>query len=224
MNNLIFDLDGTLTNSLPLIIEAQSKALQQAGIEPDRQKIISYIGYPLLQTGEVLLGPGRGQEYVDLYQVHYKASAQKPLPFPGIRQMLDTLRAHGCRLAVATSKRRAAALESLTYLGGEEMFEAVVTADSGCGCKPGPGPALKAMELLLATPETTLFIGDSLFDLRCANAAGIAFVGVSWGAVSGDCLRQAGAKIVADSVEELTAILLRPISSVDCESKSINEG
>ncbi|MCR4962626.1 MAG: HAD family hydrolase [Firmicutes bacterium] len=224
MNNLIFDLDGTLTDSLPLIIEAQSKALQEAGVEPDREKIISYIGYPLLQTGEELLGPGRGWEYVELYQKYYKASGKKPLPFPGIREMLDTLRRHGCRLAVATSKRQAAAMESLSYIGEAGLFDAVVTAESGCGCKPGPGPALKAMELLSAPPESTVFVGDSLFDWECAHAAGVAFVGVAWGAVSGDRLRQAGAETVAESVEELTAILLRPLPAPAGVAKEKSEG
>ncbi|MEG1537022.1 MAG: HAD-IA family hydrolase, partial [Clostridiales bacterium] len=207
MSALIFDLDGTLSDSLPLIVEASQGALAEAGVTVSRDRIISYIGFPLVDTGELLLGSGRGQEYFDLYQKHYHASDKKLMAFPGIVEMLQALKLAGHQVAIATSKKELSAMESLAQIGVVSLLDAVVTVDSACGIKPGPGPALKAMALLQASPERSLFVGDSLHDLRCAKAAGVAFVGVTWGACSKEQLLLAEADYIAEDVADLTRIL-----------------
>jgi len=208
MSALIFDMDGTLADTIPFILAASHGALIEVGKDVSDATILSYIGLPLIATGEDFLGTGRGEEYLDLYQKHFLSAPYSPQPFPGIIEMMRDLHSAGKKLAIATSKRQAAAEETVAHIGVGEFFDVLVTYESNCGHKPGPGPALKAMELLAAKPEESIFIGDSMFDINCAKNAGIASCGVTWGAADEQELREGGATFIAHTVDQLRQILL----------------
>lgn len=179
---LFFDLDGTLADTTELILVTFKDTFAQLGIPPrSDEELLSQIGRPLhLQARDI--DEERAQEIFDLYRrlydVNHDALARE---FPGVRESLAELRGRGYRLAVVTSKRSHSAKGDLAYYRLAEYFEVVVTADDTARHKPDPEPALKALELLGASPGEATFIGDSPYDLRCAHAAGVLAGAVAWG-------------------------------------------
>ncbi len=208
MKAFIFDLDGTLNDSVPLIVITTLKAYQELGIDQGEDIIKSYIGVPLVETGEALLGPGRGQEYLEAYLRHYDPMAYPMRAFPGIPELLSELRARGAKLAIATAKRRQMAEDTLEIIGLTGMLDVLVASESTERRKPFPDPALKAMELLGAKPAESLFIGDSVHDLQCAQQAGIKACAVTWGAGGKEELAACGPDYSVDTVAELSQLLL----------------
>ena len=120
MKAIMFDLDGTLSNSVPIICRTAQAAFAELGLEFDLAQIRDFIGRPLVEAGEAYLGPGRGQEYVDAYYRHYDASDLAA--FPGAREMLLDLRAAGFKLAIVTSRRRDSTEESLRLTNLDGLF------------------------------------------------------------------------------------------------------
>ncbi|MDO4581532.1 MAG: HAD-IA family hydrolase [Bacillota bacterium] len=212
----IFDLDGTLSDTIPIIVMSTRGAMAELGISGvSDEQIISCIGMPLTDTGELFLGAGRGREYADKYMEYFDRCPLRPRAFDGIPELLQRLRDDGHTLCIATSKRDRAAFSTLHDIGVYDYFSVIVTCENCPDHKPGPGPALKAMELSRSAPERSIFVGDSLYDFYCARAAGIACCAVSYGACSGEALAAAGAELVADSVAELRQILLDFAARID---------
>lgn len=210
MTAFLFDLDGTLNNSVPLILRVAQLTYEDLGISRSREQIMQTIGEPLVVTGEKLFGPGQGDRFRLAYQSRYRQVAEEmPIqPFPGILEMLDLLRERGAKLAVVTSKRRRLTRENLTTTGLLPRMDAVIDAESTDDHKPLPTPALLALAELDARPEEGVFVGDSRFDLACGRNAGLVTVGVSWGAGSLAELEEQEPDYLCHSVEDLTALLL----------------
>ena len=210
MTAFLFDLDGTLNDSVPLILRVAQLTYEDLGISRTREQIMQTIGEPLVTTGEALFGPGNGDIYRLAYHSRYVQEAEKMpiLPFPGILDMLDRLREKGAKLAVVTSKRRRLTRENLTTAELLPRLDAVVDAESTEEHKPHPAPALLALAELGAQPSEGVFVGDSRFDLACGRNAGLVTVGVSWGAGSLAELEEQAPDHLCHSVEELTALLL----------------
>ncbi|MCL1975458.1 MAG: HAD-IA family hydrolase [Firmicutes bacterium] len=209
MTVFLFDLDGTLADSLPIILHTSRLALRECGKEVSDEQITALIGMPLLQTGELLLGPGMGEHYRACYQKHfYNIDTCKLSAFPGIADLLAKLKEGGAKLACVTSKRQKPAEATLAQIGLLQFFSALVCAESTTCHKPEAEPALTALAMLGATTEKAYFIGDSIFDIGCASNANIISCGVLWGAGEEQQLSEAGAAYIAHNVEELSAILL----------------
>ena len=201
MRHFLFDLDGTLVDSFPRIIDSSQHALTELGATVSREQIVALIGIPLVETGERLLGPGMGQRYFDTYQKYFYRSKEPVRPFAGIPELLAELQASQDSLVIVTSKRRESALHSLREAGLDAYFSLIVTADDTPEHKPAAAPARYALAQLGA--GQALFIGDSIFDMGCARAAGIAACGVTWGAAKAEELQAAGADFIARQVSEL---------------------
>jgi len=209
MTAYLFDLDGTLADTLPLIIQSSRLALTEFQRETTDEEIIALIGVPLLETGEILLGEGMGEIYRECYHRHFSSLDSSGLrAFPGMAELLAELSAAGGKLACVTSKRRIPAEQTLTQTGLRAFFSALICAESCEKHKPHAEPALIALRLLQATEEKAIFIGDSVFDIGCAVNAGIISCGVTWGAEQEQRLIQAGADHIAHDTGELRAILL----------------
>lgn len=208
MKGFIFDLDGTLSDSIPGIVDAQRKAFADFNIQASDELIISYIGRPLAEAGEEQVGPGRGQEFLEAYFRHYYAQPLQLQAFDGIINMLQELRQMGAKLALCTSKRRKATLETLDLIGIAPYLHQVVVCEDTNEHKPAAEPGLCAAQRLGLSPDQCVFIGDSIHDIGCGSAAGMKSCGVTWGANSMDQLLEAGADYIVDSVEELHLLLL----------------
>lgn len=209
MTAFLFDLDGTLADTLPLILRAAQLALAEFGVEATDEKIISLIGVPLVETGEILLGAGRGEEYRECYHKHFLTLDSSNLAaFPGIKELLAELERRGASLACVTSKRREPTENTLVKIGLREFFPVVIAAESSEHHKPHGEPALLALAALGVKEKKALFIGDSVFDVGCAQNAGLPCCAVTWGAEKEQRLREAGAACIAHDVAELAEILL----------------
>lgn len=209
MTALLFDLDGTVVDSLPAILQTARRALDELGRNDisDRQ-IRSLIGVPIIETGEILLGQGQGQVYRECYQKHFAALGYDGLRcFADMPELLAELKAKGTKLACVTSKRRQATELTLAAAGLSNTFAAIITANDCENPKPSPEPAYLALkQLQTAADKSVIFIGDSRFDIACGQSAGLSTCAVTWGAGTLEELQ--GADYIAHNVAELRQILL----------------
>lgn len=217
---ILFDLDGTLVDSLPLIIECSRLAGAEIGLPWDEEKIRSMIGIPLLETGEALMGKGKGHFYRQVYlnYFHQLHDAQIKI-FPGIPEMLAELKATGVKMAVVTSKIHDSALMSLTDTGILSYFDQIITASEPCAHKPSPEPGLLALSRLGAAKEGAVFVGDSPYDMACGQGCAIATCGVTWGMATKEQLSSCHPDYLVDTVAHLQKLLLSSIHNQNREEK-----
>ncbi len=182
----IFDLDGTLVDSLLDITHALNHALEKIGEKLVRpREVRSWIGdgLPTLCRRAV---PNRGRDLVDLmvreaasyYAAHCSANTR---PYPNILQMLDLLRASRTASAVLSNKPHALTLRLVSELDMGKYFAHVHGYTSEEGKKPSPHFALKFAHAQGLPPEKVFFVGDSVVDIETARNAGMIAVAVSWG-------------------------------------------
>jgi pyrophosphatase PpaX len=190
---VLFDLDGTLIDSGPIIVASMKHAsLTVLGREPDEELVRSAIGGPGLIAQMRDLDPDRVDELVEAYRAHNEPLHDTLEAFPGVLALLPVLRDEGRRLGIVTAKR-------LRTVGLAEDTERH---------KPDPDPVLEALRRLDASPEDAAYVGDSPFDIRAGNAAGVRTVGVGWGGIHPDeRLLHAGPAALVHTAEELHAAL-----------------
>ena len=181
---ILFDLDGTLIDSIELIFASYRHTLQvHRGTVPPDEVWLAGLGTPLWKQLEAFAEtPTEIDEMVATYREFNFANHDRMVrPYPGTRGALATLKAHGHRLAVVTSKSRRGTERGLSVCGLAEFFEILVAVDDVENPKPHAEPVLKAMELLEAQPETTVFVGDSPHDMAAGRAAQVRRAAALWG-------------------------------------------
>ena len=206
---ILFDLDGTLTDSGEGIINCATLALKHFGLPiPDRETMREFVGPPLTDTFVKFGVPeDKADEAVTVYRSRYTTVGKfENYPYPGIRELLQTLKEQGHTLYVATSKPESMSVEIL------EKFELAQYFDMICGASFDRSRSKKedVIAYLLQKAENSenaIMVGDTAFDVIGASIHGIATIGVSWGYGSVDSMLQAGAIAIADSTEELLALL-----------------
>ena len=213
---IAFDWDGTLFDSTALIVRCIQNAVRDVGGTVPTYEAASYvIGLGLMQALAHAAPDVPKDKYPALgeaYKRHYSATQNEVSLFAGTLPMLHALRARGHVLAVATGKSRRGLDEVLqrnvdgTVLG--HLFEASRTADQTAG-KPDPLMLHELMAQLGVPPERTLMIGDTTHDLGLARNAGVASVGVSFGAHDHTAFADFSPLVVAHSVVQLQDWLLQ---------------
>ncbi|MGC8861623.1 MAG: HAD family hydrolase [Armatimonadota bacterium] len=180
---ILFDLDGTLVDSVPVIMRAFREVHEQMGLPFDEPSVRKLVGIPLREQA-VLFAGERAEEFLDRYVPLYVAYQTADMRlFPGTVELLDELKQDGYRLGLVTSKSTRGAERVLLSTGVRNYFEVVVTADDVANHKPHPEPLLRALKLLGVGSREALFVGDSLFDVQAAREAGVDMAAVSWGAL-----------------------------------------
>lgn len=184
----VFDCDGTLVDSQHNIVAAMTEAWRAFGLEPVTSAAVRrVVGLPLVDAVAVLFPEGERRDHIalsDLYKDAFRSLRQQsdhhePL-YPGAVETLDSLEAEGVLLAVATGKSRRGLVETLDRHGLAGRFTVLKTADDAPG-KPNPDMLLAAMDDTGASPQTTVMIGDTVFDIEMAMNARTPAIGVSWG-------------------------------------------
>lgn len=208
---IIFDLDGTLLDSVATIVLVTRQTLQSMGFDADEKALRHAIGVPLTVQAE-WFAPGRQQEFVTSYRKTYiKHGGHDSKPFPGTLEMLTNLRKRGHATAIVTSKNAVGTKKAIDMNGMDSLFDCVITADDVICYKPHPEPVIKAMAELGVTPDESLYVGDSTFDFDMANTAGMSVVGMSWGARTRDELVDGFPKrVVVDNWAEFLRWLNKP--------------
>ena len=206
---ILFDLDGTLTDSGEGIINCASLALQHFGIEvPDRKTMRSFVGPPLHEMFIKFGVPAdEADTAVAVYRSRYHTVGKfENFPYPGITAMLDTLNRNGHQLLVATSKPEALSIEIMDKFDLSKYFIKI------CGATLDRSRITKSdvIAYLLENYKSDgemVMVGDTAFDVTGAAAHGIPTIGVSWGYGSKEEMLQAGAVAIAHSVQELLTFL-----------------
>jgi phosphoglycolate phosphatase len=208
---IAFDWDGTLFDSTGLIVQCIQSACADIGAEVPSHEAAAYvIGLGLhdaLKHAAPGLAPERYPELGARYRHHYFARQHELVLFDGTVAMLQALKARNHWLAVATGKGRRGLDDALAHAQLRGMFDATRTADETAS-KPHPRMLLELMAELGAAPERTLMIGDTTHDLLLARNAGVARVGVSYGAHEPEAFDEHAPLFVAHSTRELHDWLL----------------
>ena len=207
---ILFDLDGTLIDSGPIILASmRHAALTVLGIEVDETKVRAAIGGPGLVAQMRELDPDRVDELVDAYRAHNEPLHDELEAFDGMLDLLPRLRERGHRLGIVTAKRRATVeLAFNRFPALSEFTEVLVGADDTERHKPHPDPLLEGLRRLGAQPHEAAYIGDSPFDVRAAKAGGLFAVAVGWGGIhADDALLAEEPDILVHEPEELLDVL-----------------
>jgi len=218
---VIFDLDGTLIDSVALIVETVTTSFLAVNEpEPDERAIRAISGITA-RDALVILAPTASDERIDVllesYRAHYhsaKGVEREPI-FAGGLAALDRLQASPATiLAVATGKGYHGAITLLESHGIITRFHSIQTPDHNRG-KPDPQMIETAMDKAGALHAQTVMIGDTIHDMRMAKAAGVKAIGVSWGYHEATELLAEGADIVIDSFDQLDAAIDHLLGAVD---------
>jgi phosphoglycolate phosphatase len=214
---IVFDCDGTLVDSQHIIVAAMTRAYAAHGLPtPARDILLSVVGLSIVEAFTKLGNGASGfpaSELAEQYRLASRAireSGQEIEPlFPGAAEAIAEL---ACRddvvLGVATGKSQRGARLVLGHHGLLDHFITIKTADDAPS-KPHPGMVLAAMREAGAAPENTIVVGDTVYDIAMARAAGAAGVGVTWGYHPGTALEDAGAVAVIDRFANLAPTLDR---------------
>lgn len=207
---ILFDLDGTLIDSGPIILASmRHAALTVLGIEVDETKVRAAIGGPGLVAQMRELDPDRVDELVDAYRAHNEPLHDELEAFDGMLDLLPRLRERGHRLGIVTAKRRTTVeLAFDRFPALSELTEVLVGADDTERHKPHPDPLLEGLRRLGAQPREAAYIGDSPFDVCAAKAGGLFAVAVGWGGIhADDALLAEEPDILVHEPEELLDVL-----------------
>lgn len=204
----IFDLDGTLVDSLRDIAEALNDCLALLGIPP---RPVSDYRYLVGEGVPVLCQRAIGETYpllvprlTELARAFYRVRPLKHTkPFPGIERVIDRLRGRGVKLAVLSNKPHELTVRVVDQFWTENTFEAVYGFFDEERRKPSPHFALKICEELEVSPADTWVIGDTPTDVETAIRAGATAAGVTWGFRSREDLTAAGAHLIFDTPAQL---------------------
>jgi haloacid dehalogenase superfamily, subfamily IA, variant 1 with third motif having Dx(3-4)D or Dx(3-4)E len=207
--NLLFDLDGTITDPKPGITGAVRYALATLGRPaPEDDDLAWVIGPPLRETFRTLLGEALVERAIELYREQYGATGYKDaIVIPGMPETLDRLAADGYRLFVATSKPHFYARRVLAHFGLADRFVTIHGAELD-GTHDNKGELIAH---ILATeglaPAGTLMIGDRKHDVLGAARNGVPCIGVAWGYGSHGELAEAGARHICAVPAELPQVV-----------------
>lgn len=208
---IVFDWDGTLIDSHSAIVECMQEASRELGLPiPERERASHVIGLGLHDAMRIVapqLAAHRYPAFIDSYRRNFLAREDAMRPFPGMRELLDSL-ARESTLAIATGKSRRGLERALKATGLEGRFRASRCADE-TQPKPHPAMLLELMDQLNFSRHQALMVGDTSHDVEMAAAAGVDAVAVSYGAHPRDGLLACGPLGCVASVEELSQWLTR---------------
>ena len=206
---ILFDLDGTLTDSGEGIINCATLALNHFGLPvPDRETMRVFVGPPLDETFRKFGVPAdKTDEAIRVYRSRYTTVGKwENHPYPGVEDLLKKLRAQGHRLFVATSKPEVLANEVLNHFDLARYFEQIAGATLD-GSRSHKADVITYLLDLTGDVGQTLMVGDTAFDVIGAAAHGIPTIGVSWGYGTVEDMEKAGAKAIAHSMGELAELI-----------------
>lgn len=219
---LLFDLDGTLTDSAEGIVNCAEHALNAMGItEPDRSKLLRFIGPPLIDSFMDFYGMDKENaiKAVAAYRERYPVKGIfENRVYEGISEALDMLKRGGKRLAVATSKPEIYALRILDYFDLAKYFE-ICTGAELSGERNAKAEVIEECLKRLGSPDksTVLMIGDRRHDVEGAKLCGVDCAGVKYGYSVGNELEIAGAEYVFDTPLQLAGAVLNKKQGFDVQ-------
>lgn len=203
---VVFDLDGTLVDSLPDIIASFRHVMIAAGLrDPGDAAVRALIGKPLDESF-ALLEPSADEDALsDAYRVHYRAHfTDRSRPFPGVTGLLTALADRGVARAVATTKRSSMARSFVAALGLTPYLDHIQGTDD-FPHKPAPDVILRALEAVAG--EGVWMVGDTVTDIEAGKAAGLRTYAVTWGTHDAAQLETAAPDVLEPDLSRLLSLL-----------------
>lgn len=207
---ILFDLDGTVIDSVRLIRESHRHAVRTVlGREIPDAALLANVGRPLVDQMRAF-SPEDTDELVREFRAwNLRMHEELLTAYEGMDGLLGDLRAAGRRIGIVTSKNRPTVERSFSVLPLRHHFDVVVVAEDSVAHKPDPAPIHLAVDRLgVRDPAGLCYVGDAPFDIRAARAAGVAAIGVTWGFFPRGVLEDEGADVVVDTIPELREVLI----------------
>lgn len=211
---VIFDLDGTLLNTIADLAAATNYALTQLGFPTHTvEKYPMFVGNGINKLFERALPDNYRDEahvalmrslFVPYYNIH---NADLSRPYLGITELLQQLTEKGIAIAVASNKYQQATEKLIHHYFGHFHFTAILGQREGIPVKPDPAIVFDILKISNATPQETLYIGDSGVDMLTAQRAGVDAIGVTWGFRSREELQQGNPKGIVDFPADICKFL-----------------
>jgi phosphoglycolate phosphatase len=206
---IIFDWDGTLMDSIGLIVESMQVAGEAHGFTITDQAVKAIIGLSLSNGIDILYPSATAAQKLAIqhsYSEHYIANSHRTPLFAGIEAMLITLRQKGKQLAVATGKKRRGLERVLQASNSQHYFEITRCADES-GSKPDPQMLNDILENTQQQIADAVFIGDSIYDIQMANQLGMTSIAVNYGTAASADLAAQQPSYQVDTPQALAALL-----------------
>ena len=210
-DTVVFDLDGTLLDTIDDLTRSLNHVLGQHGF-PERTmtEVRDFIGNGAARLMELSIPHGLGNPLFALclskFRAHYAENTRDTRPYPGIMELLARLSEEGFRLAIVSNKPDAA-VKALSRAWFGALIGVAIGESDKVPKKPDPAMVYMALKAMRAEPGCCAYVGDSEVDVQTARNAGISFVGVTWGYRDRETLLRSGADILIDSPGELTGVL-----------------
>lgn len=205
---VLFDFDGTLADTIPLIVASYHHAIGTVGERADEREVRSWIGRPLEPVLEERY-PGRGAQLTEVYRAWNLAHHDELiLAVDGMPELLADLHAAGTRTGVVSSKKGSTVALGLRAVGLDASVDVLAAQEHTDLHKPHPAPLEYAASHLGVSASQCVYVGDAVVDILAARAAGMAAVGVTWGAGDPGELGAADPDALVGDVAALRAVLL----------------
>jgi pyrophosphatase PpaX len=210
IRTVLFDLDGTLIDSVRLILDSYHHTLATHGLPPRTdEEWLAGVGTPLTaQFADWRDDPDTLKALIATYREYNLTHHDRMVTvYPGIVDVVRALKEDGITTGLVTSKNRAGAVRGLTLAQLEAMMDVLVCADEVENPKPHPEPVEKAVRLLGADPRATVYVGDSVHDMLAGRAAGVRTAAALWGPFGRSHLEGAQPDYWLERPEELLSLV-----------------
>ena len=215
MKACIFDLDGTLTDTLESLVYSVNETLREMGLSAiDRDQCRAFVGNgarrlledSLEAAGDV--GHSRIEEAMAVYKRVFDVNCTHcVVPYEGIRELLSALKEKGIKTAVLSNKPHLQTKKVVSEVIGDEWIDWAQGQKDEIARKPSPEGVFFIMDKFGVSKEECLYVGDSEVDIQTGHNAGVKTVGVTWGFRTQEQLQEAGAKYLVNKAEELLTFL-----------------
>jgi pyrophosphatase PpaX len=212
LQTVLFDLDGTLIDSVRLILDSYHHTLTHHGLPPRTDDHwLKGVGTPLnVQFAEWRDTPEQLEAMIATYrEFNLKHHDRMVTVYPGVVEAVREIKAAGRQTGLVTSKNRQGAIRGLRLVGLEALMDVLVCADEVINPKPHPEPVEKAVELLGADPGTTVYVGDSIHDMHSGRAAGVRTAAALWGPFGRSHLESASPDYWLVTPVDLVSLMIR---------------
>ena len=198
INTILWDFDGTLVDTNRVVMESWQITYEHYyGHRMPEEHITQFFGEPLLVTMEREFPMADPAESCEVYRKYQREFAYKLVDtFPGVFELVRTLKERGYKQCIVTSRTRVSADLYLGMFGMDDAFDGMVTCDDTDSHKPNPEPILLGLEKMKCPKDEAIMIGDGVFDVKCANNAGVKCVLVGWR------ITDPGNQLITDAVHD----------------------
>lgn len=207
---ILFDLDGTLIDSIELILNSATFAFEKLQRPvPPRAEWLAGVGIPLFTMfGRYARDEDDKTALIAAYREYQMANHDRLVRcYDGVVDVVARLHARGHQIGIVTSKSEALAMRGLSHVGLARYMDTIVGCDASTRHKPDPEPVRIALQRLGCPPEDAVFVGDSVHDVMAGNAAGVRTVACLWGAFSREDLEPGQPTAYVTHISELLPLV-----------------